>query len=151
MSLDYKTVLECVRDLDGLAFYPRSVRAQNNMISTLMECCVSVEHVRATLAEFQYKFPIPGEVRSQAARLRDRFEVKKPVCAECQGSGWAIVMRQNGDTGAKRCACWPAAAKPESPATVKPAQTPIELPGAKTKTQVAEGKTAMEKLREKLK
>jgi hypothetical protein len=74
------------------------------VINTLVECCISEAHARAVFAEFQDEFPTVGELRSQAARLRDRFEVKKPVCAECQGSGWAIVALQNGDTAAKRCA-----------------------------------------------
>ena len=88
MNLDQLTALSIVRILSGRPRYPRRAEGEADMANTLMECCVSEAHARAVVAEFQDVFPTPGEVRSQAANLRDRFDSKRPACPECQGSGF---------------------------------------------------------------
>jgi hypothetical protein len=127
VSLDQLTALSIVRNLSGRPRYPRRAEGEADMANTLMESCVNEEHARATIAEFQDAFPTPGEVRSQAARTRDKFELKRPVCPKCEGSGWEVVTLKNGDTAARPCVC-------RRPAAVRPAQPPIEFPRRKNTT-----------------
>jgi hypothetical protein len=109
----------------------RRAEGEADMAYTLMECCVSGAHARAVVAEFQEDFPTPGEVRTQAANISEKFGgSQKPVCPECTGFGWVIrtrIVKGREYSGAAECVC-------RRPVNGKSAAPPIEFPGTRTKT-----------------
>jgi hypothetical protein len=137
VSLDQLTALSIVRVWSGRPRYPRRAEGEADMANTLIECCVSEAHARAVVAEFQDVFPTPGEVRNQAANLREQFEPKKSVCPECEGSGF-VSRTIRGQDYATPCAC-------RRRNFVKPAQPAIEFPGTKLKLVDARGKKTQQR------
>lgn len=77
-EITHDQALSLVRGMNALSGYPKYPEAESRIASTMMDCCISLEHAQAAVDEFQREFPTPAALITVAVRLRKQYEPVDP-------------------------------------------------------------------------